>query len=206
MKNKNGTAVPYRTFGHKLALTALLAAAILVPAGCGSAQDGNDNAASPSASASSSASASPSASPSASAPAESASASPEESPSLLPAKDNPYEVAGVEDPAAFNRMFADVQAAVAANDADKVAEHILFPLNVNNDVETVQVKTKDEFLKQYDTIFNDSVKKALAAQKPEDLFVNDEGIMVGKGEMWFGATADQPQKLGIITVSPAKLD
>ncbi|MCC3377168.1 hypothetical protein [Cohnella sp. REN36] len=190
MKNRHPmTKKPLRT-GRPRVLTAAAAAALLLLAGCGTGS-GSDTSASPS----------PSASASASSAAPSGEASPSAPASTPPASNNPYETAGVEDPAAFDRMFADVQAAVAADDAEKVAEYILFPLAVNHDGESVQVKTKEAFIKQCADIFTDNVKQALASQKKEDLFVNFKGVMVGDGAIWFGATADQPQRLGVIAVN-----
>ncbi|MBW5445927.1 hypothetical protein GE107_07625 [Cohnella sp. CFH 77786] len=118
-----------------------------------------------------------------------------------PSAENPYAAAGVSDPAAFRQMFEDLKTAVAANDKEKVAEHALYPIRVNVGKVAVEVKTKEDFVKQYERIMTEKVRKALAAQDADTLFVNEEGVMAGKGDVWFGATAETPQRYGITTVN-----
>lgn len=118
-----------------------------------------------------------------------------------PAGSNPYAAAGIEDPEAFRRMFEAVQDAVARGDQEKAAEYALYPIRVNVGKVAVAVKDREAFVKQYDRIFTDKVRKALAEQDADKLFVNGEGVMAGSGAVWFGATSDTPQRYGIITVN-----
>lgn len=116
-------------------------------------------------------------------------------------KGNPYETAGIADPQAFDAMFDELKAAVAKGDKNAVAAHILFPLRVNGAGSAMIVTTEKEFLKQYDEIFTSPVKQALADQTKDSLFVNYQGVMVGRGEIWFGGDISAPQRLGIITIN-----
>ncbi|OBZ10135.1 hypothetical protein [Bacillus sp. FJAT-26390] len=116
-------------------------------------------------------------------------------------EDNPYAAAGINDPKAFEKMFELAKAAVAADERSAVAELILLPLQVNGET-PVQIKSKAEFIEKYDQIITKSVKDALAAQKVDNLFVRDQGVMVGSGQLWFGASAEEPQVYGIIAVNP----
>ncbi|MEV5029865.1 hypothetical protein [Paenibacillus sp. LPE1-1-1.1] len=120
-------------------------------------------------------------------------------------EDNPFAAAGIDDPAAFIKMFEIAKAAVAANEKDAVAELILLPLQVNGEI-PYAVKSKEEFIEKYDQIITPSVKEALEAQKVDDLFVRDQGVMVGDGELWFGASAEEPQAYGIIAVNPVPIN
>ncbi|MWC29452.1 hypothetical protein [Paenibacillus sp. MMS18-CY102] len=116
---------------------------------------------------------------------------------------NPYEVAGITDAAAFDAMFGQVQLAVAADDRAKVASLALYPLRVNfAEGQSVQMKDARQFIAQYDTIVTGQVKEALRTQDKKGLFVNAQGVMAGAGQMWFGGTAETPQKYGIIAVNP----
>lgn len=159
------------------------AALALSVAGCGK------SAGSPNASSSAVAS-----SPSPSAPAGTASP-------ISSAQGNPLEVAGVNDPAAFKTMFAALKEAAASGDKAKVGEFALYPIRVNVGKVAVEVKDKEAFVKQYDRIFTDNVLKALAEQDADKLFANEEGVMVGTGEIWFGVAAETPQRYGIVTVN-----
>jgi hypothetical protein len=111
-------------------------------------------------------------------------------------------VAGVTDLRAFKQIFEVLKTAVAKDDKDQAAACALFPIRVNNGKKSLQIKTKAEFVKQYDQIFTVDVRKALAAQDADKMFANWKGVMAGNGEIWFGATAETPQQYGIISVNP----
>ncbi|CAM4364114.1 hypothetical protein FHS16_002779 [Paenibacillus endophyticus] len=119
--------------------------------------------------------------------------------------DNPFAAAGIDDPAAFIRMFESAQAAVAADEKVAVAALILLPLQVNGET-PYTVTSRDDFIAKYDEIMTKPVKDALAAQKVDELFVRDQGVMVGIGELWFGASAEVPQAYGMIAVNPIPID
>ncbi|WP_164472828.1 hypothetical protein [Cohnella candidum] len=170
----------------RMAFTLLLAAGLTIGlAACGSGGASNE------AASSSPAAATASATPSGPAPSTSGAVT----------QGNPYEVAGITDPAASRKMFETVKDAAARNDKELAAENALYPIRVNVGKVAVEVKTKEDFVRQYDRIFTDKVRKALADQDVNKLFVNDEGVMAGNGEVWFGATADTPQRYGIVTVN-----
>ena len=120
---------------------------------------------------------------------------------------NPYAVAGIENAAEFEKAFAELQAAVAANDRNKVADHILYPLRVNGWWDaaagkgTFQFATKPEFLDNYDEIFTTQIKTAIIQQKTADLFVNWQGVMVGKGEAWLSVSGKEPRRYGIFAIN-----
>ncbi|MFX3636489.1 MAG: hypothetical protein ACE3L7_21255 [Candidatus Pristimantibacillus sp.] len=115
---------------------------------------------------------------------------------------NPFEVAGITDPAAFLEMFKTVKETVAADDKEKLAEYVLYPLAVNGP-KPLSIENKEQLIEQYDSIFTASVKEALANQNEDDLFVNYKGVMVGNGAIWFGVEANEgeKEKYGIIAVN-----
>jgi len=112
--------------------------------------------------------------------------------------DNPFAVAGIQDPAAFTSYFEKLQKNVAKNNKAAVADSITFPLRVNHNGKSVMIKSKKEFIKKYDNIMTAKVKKKLLAQKIDNLFVNWKGVMVGDGEVWLGQTKD---KISIIAIN-----
>lgn len=95
-------------------------------------------------------------------------------------KPTSWKSAGIDDSLAFKRFLKHVQYWVANGQKDSVASVIAFPLR------NPKIKSKEEFLKNYDTYINDKVKKALAAVNFKQLFRNNNGVMIGSGEMWFG--------------------
>lgn len=115
---------------------------------------------------------------------------------------NPFEVAGIQDPQTVLDAFKEVKDAIAKGDQAEVANHILYPLRVNDGPgQTLLVQTRRDFVDQYDAIITPSVTKAIANQNPDNLFVNYQGVMVGNGEIWFGGSADTPQVVGIIAIN-----
>lgn len=99
-------------------------------------------------------------------------------------KSNPYEVAGIDDPAAFHTFFIKLQQAVAKNDKKAVASMISYPLNVNTNGKTYKFQTPARFIAKYDSIMTPEVKRTLGYAIEEDLFANWQGVMVGNGQLW----------------------
>ncbi|MGF9907781.1 hypothetical protein [Brevibacillus porteri] len=99
---------------------------------------------------------------------------------------NRYEVAGITNAGAFEAFFGKLQEAVKKNDKTEVAKHIRYPLRVNKDGKSHFIRDEQQFLEEYDRIMTEKVKEAFLQQKVTDAFVNDQGVMVGNGEMWLG--------------------
>lgn len=112
---------------------------------------------------------------------EKAETKPEEKPVVKENTPSRYSVAGIDDAADFERVFKTIQALVDKGEKEKVAEYIRYPLTSAN----ITVTSKEEFIKNYDSMITEGVKKALVNQKVEETFVNYKGVMVGNGEVWF---------------------
>ncbi|WCN39435.1 hypothetical protein [Aneurinibacillus uraniidurans] len=112
---------------------------------------------------------------------------------------NKYAIAGIEQPKKFEAFFVKFQTLVAEGDKKEVANYMKYPVVVNGK-ETAN-QTKKQFIKNYDKIFTPKVKKALANQKVENLFVNAQGVMVGDGEIWFGVSTQKPERYQVIDIN-----
>jgi hypothetical protein len=97
-----------------------------------------------------------------------------------------FSPAGIDDPKLVDDFLADLQQAVAADDADKVASLGRYPVTVVIDKKRRKVKTKDELKKLYPQIFTPCLKRLVAAARTDDLFANYQGVMFSGGAMWFG--------------------
>jgi len=104
---------------------------------------------------------------------------------------NRYSVAGIDDAAEFEKVFNTVKSLVAKGEKEKVAEYVNYPLTSAN----ITVNSKEEFIKNYDSIITEEVKNALINQKVEETFVNYKGVMVGNGQIWFSAIYDNNSKI-----------
>jgi hypothetical protein len=100
---------------------------------------------------------------------------------------------------ASRAFLAELQTAVGSGDRNKVASMISYPFLVIQGIQRTKVKTKAEFLAQYDAIFDDHVRRAIAQQSAKCLFGNYQGTMIGTGEVWFSERPHGSMK--IITVN-----
>lgn len=78
-------------------------------------------------------------------------------------------------------------AAVKEDDKNKIAGMMSYPLRVNpkNGSRSYTIKSKREFLQQYDELFSENMKKGLTADA--DIFCNYQGGSIGAGRVWFEA-------------------
>ena len=81
----------------------------------------------------------------------------------------------------FAREFQD---ALANRDVDRVATLVKFPLRVNTQGAITLHIGKAQFVKEFDVIFTNAVKKQVLDQDPADLFQNYQGVMFGNGAVW----------------------
>ncbi|MGH8139218.1 MAG: hypothetical protein ACREVV_13645 [Steroidobacteraceae bacterium] len=91
---------------------------------------------------------------------------------------------------------AALRRAVTSGHGAWVARHVSFPLPVHTGTKTTTIRTREQFVAQYESIFNARVKAALELQSPNQLFKTSSGVMIGNGEVWFTATNPDPKNLG----------
>jgi hypothetical protein len=102
---------------------------------------------------------------------------------------------------AARAFLASLQAALRADDKDKIAGMVSYPLNFIHGGNRVRIRDKETFLTRYDNIFDVHVRKAILKQSSHCLFGNANGEMIGRGEVWFSEMQDGSVK--IITVNPS---
>jgi hypothetical protein len=91
----------------------------------------------------------------------------------------------VGNPAKFQEMMANLQQAVAKHDAAAVAALVSYPITVNPHTKTaMKISKPPTFIARYDKIITPHIAGVIEKQKYQDLFVNYQGAMFGKGEVW----------------------
>lgn len=105
-----------------------------------------------------------------------------------------------EDQALRVEFLAKLKTAVAAGDKNAVVALVSFPMRWHHGMKAGSVRNRSSFLKNYDQLFDQQVRNAIAAQKPEELFIRDQGTMVGNGEVWFEQVGKSKQ-FRIITIN-----
>lgn len=117
------------------------------------------------------------------------------------ASENKYYVAGINDAAAFEAAFKEIQKYIAEDNKEKVAEYVHYPLNVFGNDSKASIKDKAEFIAKYDKIITPEVKRAVAAQRVEELFVNYKGVMIGDGQVWIVPVTETTEQYKIFTIN-----
>ena len=115
---------------------------------------------------------------------------------------NPYAAAGISNPAHVTQFLARLKQVVAAGDSAAVAAMIHYPLHVYapgrrptiyHDVGTLRAG--------YARVFTPEVTAAIAAATPRNLFVHDQGVMIGNGQVWISEVYGAVK---IITINHAR--
>jgi hypothetical protein len=96
-------------------------------------------------------------------------------------------VAGVTADAA-ERFFQRLRAAVGLNDRPGACALIAYPLPLPDG----SLTSASDCAARYDAVFTVEVRKAIGKQMAEELFVNERGVMVGVGEVWFAGRCATP--------------
>src|SRR5688500_17491669 len=84
----------------------------------------------------------------------------------------------------YQTAIGTIQKALAEGNIDGVAGYIPFgePIKVNG--EDLVIADEADLNDQFEMLFNDKVINAVTGQDYGSLFVNQDGIMFGEGELW----------------------
>ena len=106
----------------------------------------------------------------------------------------------------YQAAIAQLQQAVAANDAAAVATLVGYPFTATIDGKKAAIKDADAFVAQYDKIVTPAIADAIVKQKYAELMVSGKGVMFGSGEVWLnGVCKDKACKtfdVKVVTIQP----
>jgi hypothetical protein len=88
----------------------------------------------------------------------------------------------------YGAFLLQLQAAVRSNDRGAVIALIDFPLRVNGPGGSRLYSDRQSVERDFGRIFTPKVRRAILGQRADQLFVRDQGAMIGEGEVWFDAT------------------
>lgn len=95
------------------------------------------------------------------------------------------------DPVPVMEAIDAIQAAVADDDAEAVADWVAYPFKVTINGQAYVLDDAEAFIAHYEAMMTPEIKAAVVDQPFETLFVNASGIMFGDGQMWLaGICAD----------------
>lgn len=87
----------------------------------------------------------------------------------------------------FAVAFEVLQDRVTAQDAETVAALVSYPLTVTINGERVVISGEAEFVERYDDLITPEIAEIIMTQDYANLFVNQDGVMFGNGEVWMRA-------------------
>ncbi|GAA4746005.1 hypothetical protein GCM10023264_09440 [Sphingomonas daechungensis] len=89
---------------------------------------------------------------------------------------------------AYAQFLPRLQNAIRSGNPRNVSALVQYPLRVSSKAGVRIYPDRKSLEKDFDRIFTPHVRAAILAQRPDDLFVRDQGAMVGSGEVWFDQT------------------
>lgn len=92
---------------------------------------------------------------------------------------------------------------LAADSPELLAEEVIFPFSLyeRGRIKKTYADVK-AFRKDRKKIFNKKVLNAIMLQKEADLFRDDQGMMIGNGELWCRTADEEAYKIYAINPSP----
>ncbi|MBE6072796.1 MAG: hypothetical protein E7208_12770 [Clostridium butyricum] len=84
----------------------------------------------------------------------------------------------------IENFFSKIQSYIVNDNKVQLAEEINYPINVKINGELMEIKNKDDLIKNYDQIFYADYKQLISNSDTKYLFVNYQGIMLGSGYIW----------------------
>ncbi len=100
----------------------------------------------------------------------------------VPAEDARARIEAVlGDAAQYEKVFNAFKTAVVGGDRAAVVEEVRFPLNISGGK---KITGPGEFQRNYEKIITPVVVKAVSEQDFGKVFVNQQGVMIGDGQVW----------------------
>ncbi len=94
--------------------------------------------------------------------------------------------------AAYRSVFERLQEAVASHDPMGVAAMVRYPLKIHTEAGIEQVDNAQTFVARYEDIMRPSIVQAIADARYGELFVSQNGVMLGAGQVWINGICRDP--------------
>lgn len=93
-----------------------------------------------------------------------------------------------------------LQSVVKATDRKQFSSLVHYPVRILQQNHSFEIFSPSDFVDKYSAIVTPEVKHAILAQSPDCLFGNGDGMMVGRGQVWFQKESSGEMK--IVTINP----
>lgn len=88
------------------------------------------------------------------------------------------------DPKAYHAVFDKLQKAMAAGDKAGVAALVAYPLEATIEGRKQKIANAQALVANWNRIMTPEITQAVANQKFSDVMVNQDGLMIGDGQVW----------------------
>jgi hypothetical protein len=96
-----------------------------------------------------------------------------------------------------------LQHIVKMNDKKQFSLLVHYPIRIRGGKRVIEISSPTELADKYSTVLTSDVKHAILAQSASCLFGNGQGMMVGRGQLWFQKEPNGEMK--IFTINPTAL-
>lgn len=102
----------------------------------------------------------------------------------------PARVIGQEALPPKQAFVRELQRALRSDDRAWIAEHMSYPVRYHGRTASV-IRNRNDFVRNYSGLISDRLRGAILSLKPDEVFENWQGIMIGDGthNMWARDTA-----------------
>jgi hypothetical protein len=121
-----------------------------------------------------------------------------------PSEPADFSAAGLET-AEVSSFLATLQQAVRNDDRQALASLVSYPITVRIDGAPTTLADPAAFSARYPEVMTEPVRAAIEAAEPATLFANSDGVMIGRGELWFGGVYEDGAKtydIRIVGINP----
>lgn len=117
-----------------------------------------------------------------------------------------FEMAGIANPDSVGVFLETLGQAIETDNKGKFASLIRYPFRLYDNGQVVKTYNSEKsFLADFDSVVSPGVRSAILSARCADIFVNSQGAMIGRGEVWFdgwGAGNQPGGPIRIKTINP----
>ena len=106
---------------------------------------------------------------------------------------------GPEVAAQAGSFLGKLQRVVEKDDKKQFASLVHYPLRVFEGDRATKIATPSEVVKRYSFLVTPGLRRAILKQSADCLFGNGQGMMIGRGELWF--QPDSKGRMKIVTLN-----
>lgn len=106
-----------------------------------------------------------------------------------------YSIIGFSDKEVI-KFASNIQESLIKDNKKVFAKFIAYPIDVKINGKKIKIKNEEDFIKNYDKIFNTNLKKAIISTNPLFMFVNQYGVRLGENgyNVWFTGIQKKSKK------------